>query len=78
MNPYAVIGAGVGTTEAVSLGVRLTAWHDAMVAHERLLRSTFSTDECHDELTFLRSRGKCPRGSARPGLIAINDPIATT
>ena len=38
MNLYAVIGSGMGTPEAVALGVRLAAWHDAMVAHERLLR----------------------------------------
>jgi hypothetical protein len=49
MNPYAVIGSGIGTPEAVSLGVRLSAWHDAMVAHERTLRSMPSTDGCHDE-----------------------------
>ena len=50
MNPYAVIGSGMGTPEAVSLGVRLSAWHDSMVAHERRLRSTTpSTDGCHDE-----------------------------
>jgi hypothetical protein len=56
MNPYAVIGSGMGTPEAVSLGVRLSAWHDSMVAHERRLRSTPSTDECHDE---------CPHAEAR-------------
>src|SRR5687768_3136776 len=35
VNPYAVIGSSVGTTEAASLSERLAAWHDAMVAHER-------------------------------------------
>lgn len=49
MNPYAVIGSGTGTPEAVSLGARLSAWHDSMVAHERRLRATPSTDGCHDE-----------------------------
>jgi hypothetical protein len=55
MNLYAVIGSGVGTPEAVSLGVRLAAWHDAMVAHERQ-RSHRSMRECDDE---------CPHGDAR-------------
>ena len=49
MNTYAVIGSGMGTPEAVALGVRLAAWHDAMVAHERRLRSADSKDGCHDE-----------------------------
>ena len=56
MNLYAVIGSGIGTSEAVLLGVRLSAWHDAMVAHERHLRSHRSTSECDDE---------CPHAEAR-------------
>lgn len=56
MNLYAVIGSGLGTPEAVSLGARLSAWHDAMVAHERRLRSTPAQDGCHDE---------CPHAEAR-------------
>jgi hypothetical protein len=46
----------MGTPEAVALGVRLAAWHDAMVAHERRLRSTPSKDGCDDE---------CPHAEAR-------------
>jgi hypothetical protein len=57
MNLYAVIGSGMGTPEAASLGVRLTAWHDAMVAHERLLRSTRATDGCDDECPHAEARG---------------------
>lgn len=45
MNPYAVIGSGLGTREAVALGARLSAWHDAMVAHERR-RDPSCDDEC--------------------------------
>ena len=56
MNLYAVIGSGIGTPEAVSLGGRLSAWHDAMVAHERQLRSNPATDGCDDE---------CPHAEAR-------------
>src|SRR5688500_6720104 len=31
MNPYAIVGSGVGTEEAASLCARLNAWHDAML-----------------------------------------------
>ena len=49
MSPYAFLGSSVGTAEAASLCVRLTAWHDAMVAHERRLRTGRATDACDDE-----------------------------
>jgi hypothetical protein len=49
MTPYAMLGSSVGTAEAASLCVRLTAWHDAMVAHERRLRTGRTTDGCNDE-----------------------------
>lgn len=35
MNIYVMIGNNVGSRDAVELGERLSAWHDAMVAHER-------------------------------------------
>ena len=56
MSPYALLGSSVGTAEAASLCVRLTAWHDAMVAHERRLRTGGTTDACDDE---------CPHAEAR-------------
>ena len=56
MSPYAFLGSSVGTAEAASLCVRLTAWHDAMVAHERRLRTGRTTDVCDDE---------CPHAEAR-------------
>jgi hypothetical protein len=56
MNPYAILGSGVGTPEAASLRVRLSAWHDAMVAHERRLRTGRTTDRCDEE---------CPHTEAR-------------
>lgn len=55
MNPYGIVGSGIGTLE-VSLRARLMAWHDAMVAHERRLRSGRTTDSCGDE---------CPHAEAR-------------
>ena len=56
MNPYAMLGSGSGTNDAASLGARLTAWHDAMVAHERRLRTGRSGEVCDDE---------CPHAEAR-------------
>ena len=56
MNPYAMLGSGSGTNGAASLGARLTAWHDAMVAHERRLRTDQSGEVCDDE---------CPHAEAR-------------
>ena len=56
MNPYAMLGSGSGINDAASLGARLTAWHDAMVAHERRLRTARSSEVCDDE---------CPHAEAR-------------
>jgi hypothetical protein len=49
MNPYLMLGAGLGTNDATSLSARLSAWHDAMVAHERRLRTGRTSDLCNDE-----------------------------
>jgi hypothetical protein len=57
MNPYAMLASHVGTQEAASLGTRLTAWHDAMVAHERRLRATPKLDVCNDECPHSEARG---------------------
>ena len=54
MNPYAIVG--VDTTEAASLRARLIAWHDAMVAHERRLRTVTTTDRCDDECPHVDAR----------------------
>ena len=56
MNLYALVGSGIGTKEAASLCARLAAWHDAMVAHERRLRTGTSGAPCDDE---------CPHAEAR-------------
>lgn len=54
MNQYASLKSGIGTHEATMLSARLSAWHDAMVLHERRLRLSGAT--CHDE---------CPHADAR-------------
>lgn len=56
MNPYLIVGSALGTNEAQSLSARLSAWHDAMVTHERRLRSGRTSDVCDDE---------CPHADAR-------------
>ena len=56
MSPYVVLGSSVGTAEAAALCVRLTAWHDAMVAHERRLRTGRTTDACDDECPYDEAR----------------------
>jgi hypothetical protein len=56
MNPYAIVGSGMATAEAASLRARLMAWHDAMVAHERRLRSGQTTDACDDECPHVEAR----------------------
>jgi hypothetical protein len=56
MNPYRVLGTGIGTSEATSLSARLASWHDAMVAHERALRARGQSVACDDE---------CPHAEAR-------------
>ena len=48
MNVYRMIGNNVGTSEALDLAERLSAWHDAMVSHERVAprRGRRCDDEC--------------------------------
>jgi hypothetical protein len=45
MNIYRMLGSRMGTPDALELAERLSAWHDAMVAHERL-RARACDDEC--------------------------------
>jgi hypothetical protein len=56
MNPYLALCSSLGINDADSLSARLSAWHDAMVAHERRLGAVRSNDTCDDE---------CPHADAR-------------
>ena len=56
MNVYTFVSASAGTNEAMALSARLSAWHDAMVAHERRIRAGTTGDGCHDE---------CPHAEAK-------------
>lgn len=55
MNLYATLGSGIATVDASNLTSRLTAWHDAMVAHERRLLSG-SSEGCDDECPHVEAR----------------------
>ena len=56
VNLYTTLSAGVGTSDAAALSGRLAAWHDAMVAHDRRLRSGLASARCDDD---------CPHAEAR-------------
>jgi hypothetical protein len=56
MNLYAMLSSGIGATESTSLTTRLAAWHDAMVAHERRLRSGRTSDACDDECPHVEAQ----------------------
>jgi len=56
MNPYAIVGSGIGTAGVASLRARLMAWHDAMVAHERRLRGGHITDTCDEDCPHVEAR----------------------
>jgi hypothetical protein len=56
MNLYVMLGSGIGTSESASLSARLAAWHDAMVAHERRLRTGRTADTCDDECPHVEAR----------------------
>jgi len=56
MNPYAILGSGVGTDEAASLCARLHTWHDAMVAHERRLRADRMAHRCGEDCPHIEAR----------------------
>ena len=56
MNPYANLASGTDTSTSPALAARLTAWHDAMVTHERRLRAARTGDVCDDECPHVEAR----------------------
>ena len=56
MNPYAILASGTDTSASPALAARLTAWHDAMVTHERRLRDARTGDVCDDECPHVEAR----------------------
>lgn len=71
MNPYAIAGLASGTADAASLRARLVAWHDAMVAHERRLRSEPETARCGDECPHAEANELWAEASALLGARAV-------
>jgi hypothetical protein len=59
MNPYSMLGLGIGTS-AASLSVRLFQWHDAMVAHERRLRAGRGEEACEEDCAHVEARALWP------------------
>ena len=56
MTPYARLASGISTSTSSALAARLAAWHDAMVAHERRLRTGRTDDVCDDECPHVEAR----------------------
>ena len=53
MNIYRMLGSRIGTPDAQELAERLSAWHDAMVAHERRTDRTCNEECPHADAGFL-------------------------
>jgi len=56
MNPYVMLASGRGESTSTALAARLAAWHDAMVEHERRLRTGRTGDVCDDECPHVEAR----------------------
>jgi hypothetical protein len=67
MNPYAIGSLGTDSVDAASLRARLVAWHDAMVTHERRLRSDPTADGCGDECPHVEAAVLWTEASAMLG-----------
>ena len=67
MNPYAIDRLGTDAADAASLRARLMAWHDAMVSHERRLRSDPAADPCGDECPHIEAAELWTEASALLG-----------
>src|SRR5687768_10664400 len=55
MNVYKSLGYAVGTPEALALAARISAWHDAMVAHQRPA-DTARVTRCDDDCPHVEAR----------------------
>jgi hypothetical protein len=56
MSLYRLIESADGLRAPSELAERLVAWHDAMVAHERLRRVGPSASPCDDECPHVEAR----------------------
>lgn len=56
MNLYATLASGRGESTSAALAARLSAWHDAMVAHERRLRTRRTGYGCDEECPHVEAR----------------------
>lgn len=67
MTPYTMLSGHRGAHEAPDLSKRLATWHDAMVAHERRLRLTGTSDACDDDCPHAEARVLWPEAVAAFG-----------
>jgi hypothetical protein len=56
MNPYILLTSHDARATALELRTRLTAWHDAMVQHERRLRNGLADESCDDDCAHADAR----------------------
>lgn len=58
MNPYVLLASkhGASASSVLALAARLTAWHDAMVAHERRLSTGRGRDGCDEQCPHVEAR----------------------
>jgi hypothetical protein len=71
MNIYRMLGSRLGTPDAYGLAERLSAWHDAMVAHERR-RERSCDDECpHADARVLWSEASQTFGERAAELVFL-------
>ncbi len=56
MSMYRLIETADGHRAPSDLAERLVAWHDAMVAHERIRRTSPSASPCDDECPHVEAR----------------------
>ena len=67
MNPYAIASLGSDNADAAALRARLVAWHDAMVTHERRLRSDPTADRCDDDCPHVEATALWTEAAAMLG-----------
>ncbi len=63
MNPYTMMAVGSGDPKASALATRLATWHDAMVAHERSLK-TGRTGVCSEDCPHVQAPSLWAEASA--------------
>lgn len=72
MSMYRLIETADGLRAPSELAERLVAWHDAMVAHERMRRAAPSASPCGDECPHVEARELWAEAKATLGTGALD------